>query len=197
MEMSYDMDELIKYYLYNETDYYINGGKAFNFYYPEDMIPTEDTDMIATESVCKRLFYNLNHILGKTISLTTGTEKIMVHSCRFQDTTYNDETPQGTVFRRVRSFLVNKITVIDVTIVDSVDPYDIYKNIDGTQYIAHDLFYNDLLETLQDRIQKTKLPTKKSKTRSRRKEKLSKTEQRVSIAEKYKNMDIKYVCSTI
>jgi len=138
----YNIDEWIAYYLCEETDYYINGGKAFNFYYPEETITTEDTDMVATDSVCKRLFYKLKTILGQNIKLD-NREPCVVQSCRVQDTTYTDETPQGPIFRRVRSFLVNKITILDVMIVDSIDSYDVFRDSTGIQFIAHDLFYND------------------------------------------------------
>lgn len=174
------LDDFIASVLLQMNDYYIKGGKAFNYYYPQEQIPTVDVDLVATNSLCTIVFQALHSLIGKKIQIETY-EPFIVQACSEENMIYQDKDAS----KQVRSFYIQGIPVMDVIITDTIPQDHVEVGTNGLHYLAKPLFKQDLYETLEDREKKVVKPTKKSQKRVKRKEKLRKTQARVSIAKKY------------
>jgi len=182
-------------------EYYIKGGKAFQYYYPETMvgehIPTSDFDLVATNAVCDELFEILRSLLGHVIVLdaldtldASDMEPFVVERIHTTDEIWKDRLPgkKKKVAHRVRSFSVNDIGIVDVIIHDRVDPSEYEVSKGGIHMMERAHFRADLEEVYVDRKRKVGYfkdePTSDRYQKSLRK--FMKTKQRQDISMKYK-----------
>jgi hypothetical protein len=159
-------------------DYYIKGGKAFNFYYPQEPVATTDFDIVATEEVCEFLVYHLYHTLINQMVLLPG-EVVPIHAVSIYQTI--QEYEDGTV----RGVFLNDMPIVDVILVPSVKETEYVEDDTGIHYMEKSTFIADLKQTYADRVEKSKSKSKNYETRKKRRDKLKRTTQRINISEKY------------
>ena len=177
--------------------YYIKGGKAYNYYYPHGYVPSSDYDLVATNGLCNSLFESLT---TKLSSLewplwVDGEDLFYIHNQSIKKTaprTYNDVNIFGeNVKNTVRSLTVNNgqknITLVDVIIPDNHDSIlaESEHGKDGLWYMEKSLFDKDVHLTYNDRVKMLNLinrnPSNKPdfiRKKASVEHKLSKSEQR-------------------
>lgn len=142
--------------------YYIKGGKAYNYYYPHGYVPSSDYDLVATEDLCDSLFKSLYD----TLSLlewplwVDGEELFYIHSINMTEPrVYKDVNIYGKKVKNiVRSLTVNNgekdITLVDVIIPDNHDSIlaESEHGKDGLWYMEKSLFDKDVHLTYNDRV---------------------------------------------
>ena len=175
------LDEIIRQILVSEVDYYVKGGKAFNYYYAMDPVPTVDWDIVAfpytsisigsklSELSMKKLEWN-----GEIFLATSFTQSMET----FLD---NDQT-----YSTVVTYHINDHPIMDIILTDDIQDQDIEIGTDGIRYLIKPLLMMDVRRTLDARIELSKTPSKKSKTRRKRSEKLLRNKQRMERIDKYK-----------
>jgi hypothetical protein len=174
------LDNVVHSLLVHARDYYIKGGKAFNFYYPQEPILTTDFDIVATEEVCEYLFYYLYELLmGKMVLLG---EPVQVDDISQTVRVYDDLIVRTLFLKSAKEL----IPIVDVIIVPRVDEteYTVDEQ-SGIHYMEKSAFKSDLKKTYEDRLEKSKTPSKNSKTRKKRRAKLQRSISRFKISERY------------
>lgn len=148
--------------------YYIKGGKAYNYYYPHGYVSSSDYDLVATNGLCNSLFDSLTKelllLLFKRPLWVDGEELFYIHSIKNTvPRIYNDVNIFGKkVKNTVRSLTVNNGEK-DITLVDVIIPENIHKNHDsilaesekgkdGLWYMEKSLFDKDVHLTYNDRV---------------------------------------------
>jgi hypothetical protein len=130
-----------------EKEYYLKGGKAFNYYYPGQMVVTSDFDLVATNRVCSLLFEELHRVLlGNWIEIEQY-EPFLVETISIQDESWVDTVGKGKhkvkTSHRVKSLKVNQIGLMDVIIVDSI-PEDEIDSSFGINLMEFETFKDDI-----------------------------------------------------
>ena len=148
----------------SSNEYYIKGGKAFEYYYP-DKVPSSDYDLVATNEVCTELFAILEKLLLGTNVKMDEYEPFFVKQINSTDDTWKDVVrgargEKKKITHRVRSFHINGIGLVDVIIVDSVltDTEQVVIAENGLQYMNRALFKKDLDAVYKDRARKINFP---------------------------------------
>lgn len=138
-------------------DYYIKGGKAYNYYNPANIIPSSDYDLIATNNVCLELFPILEEMLLGKLVLLDEYEPFYVEHINVTEDKWKDKVfihgKKINVIQHVRSLSINGIGIVDVIIVDSItEPFTVAEN--GLHYMDRALFKEDLRNVYIDRSRK-------------------------------------------
>ena len=182
--------------------YYIKGGKAYHYYYPESHVPSSDYDLVATEHVKDTIFSELYHALEEQMMhsnmVTMDGRAFYIHEVILSKLqTYVDRSPSGEKLRnKVQSLSVfdgtETIAIMDVIIPES------YKTVlDETEpptnqlrYMKKTLFDLDLESTYKDRTKKLRYVHQ-----SMKEETPEKMHKRVSLEHKYQKSKARYETS--
>ena len=141
------------------SPYYVKGGKAFNHYYPDLQIKTDDWDLVAINEVYEVLWYEINNLLGYTIF---HDDKIkLVKRISFRSESYEDEVNGKLVLHKVKTIEINGNGVIDIIIVPEV--VDAISIEEGIIYQDKRHLIMDVEQTYKDRLEKSKSNTKKKR----------------------------------
>jgi hypothetical protein len=159
----FDINDIINTALSSLTvkDYYIKGGKAYNYYNPDNLIPSSDFDLVATNKVCSELFSRLEEMILGNLVLVDEYEPFYVEHINVTEDKWKDKVVKHgkkiNVIHHVRSLSINEIGIVDVIIVDSItEPFTVSEN--GLHYMDRALFKEDLKNVYIDRKRKINFP---------------------------------------
>jgi len=155
------LDGFIESVLANLTGYYIKGGKAYNYYFPQGYIQSADYDLVATNHVCDLLFQSIVQVLGNMDRpvYIEGYEPMYITAVNAPtQATYKDVSvvTGKTVKNTVRSLSLlagdTEIAIVDVIVADEKSiAAESEQGENGLWYMRRDLFKKDLAMTYKSR----------------------------------------------
>ena len=173
-----NVDDIIQSILIASKDpqYYIKGGQAFNYYYPQYPVATSDFDLVATNDICNDLFSQLYSLMGHVVRFQSHL--IQIVSVYQTDQAYEDLL--------VRSLFMNETPIVDVIIVPLVDTHEYtIDETSGLHYMEKSAFKADLIQTYEDRLRKSEKKSKNRHTNRKRRGKLERSKDRFEISKQY------------
>lgn len=156
--------------------YYVKGGKAFNHYFPNQQVETDDWDLIATNDVYKLIYYQMKNLLGHT-ALLFGYKPKMVNRISERVVSYEDDMNGEKIAQTVKTIEINGTGVMDVIIVAEITDAVTVEN--GVIYQERGHFIMDVQQTYRNRSEKSRSMNKK---RGKQMSKLDRSRRRNQIA---------------
>lgn len=159
------------------TGYYVKGGKAFNYYFPNQQVETEDWDLIATNEVYQHIYYQMHHLLGHTVILF-GYKPKPVNRISERVVSYEDDMNGKKITQTVKTIEINGTGVMDLIIVPEITDA-VSMGEDGIMYQERSHFIMDVQQTYRNRVEKSRSLNKK---RGKQLSKLERSRRRSQIA---------------